>query len=41
VLSGRPRFEAGFVVEDGPYLSARFPGDAWVFAQRFLAKVET
>jgi putative intracellular protease/amidase len=41
VLGGRPRFEAGFVVEDGPYLSARFPGDAWVFAQRFLAKVET
>lgn len=40
VLSGRPRPEAGFVVEDGNYLSARFPGDAWVFAQRFLAKVE-
>jgi putative intracellular protease/amidase len=40
VLSGRPRPEAGFVVEDGHYLSARFPGDAWVFAQRFLAKVE-
>jgi putative intracellular protease/amidase len=40
VLSGKPRPEAGFVVEDGNYLSARFPGDAWVFAQRFLAKVE-
>jgi putative intracellular protease/amidase len=31
---------AGFVVEDGPYLSARYPGDAAEFAQRFLAKVE-
>jgi putative intracellular protease/amidase len=39
VLSGKPRPEAGFVVEDGNYVSARFPGDAWVFAQRFLAKV--
>ncbi|WP_224366678.1 type 1 glutamine amidotransferase domain-containing protein [Hyalangium versicolor] len=39
VLSGTPRPEAGFVVEDGNYLSARFPGDAWVFARRFLEKV--
>jgi hypothetical protein len=27
-------------VEDGSYLSGRFPGDAWVFARRFLEKVE-
>lgn len=40
VLGGTPRPEAGFVVEDDNYLSARFPGDAWVFAQRLLAKVE-
>jgi len=29
-----------FVVEDGPYLSARWPGDAYLFARRFLARVE-
>jgi putative intracellular protease/amidase len=40
VLSARPLPESGFVVEDGNYLSGRFPGDAWVFARRFLAKVE-
>jgi putative intracellular protease/amidase len=26
-----------FVVEDGQYLSARWPGDAYVFARRFLS----
>jgi putative intracellular protease/amidase len=26
-----------FVVEDGNYVSARWPGDAYLFAQRFLA----
>jgi putative intracellular protease/amidase len=26
-----------FVVEDGNYLSARWPGDAYLFAKRFLA----
>jgi putative intracellular protease/amidase len=31
---------SAFVVEDGPYLSARWPGDAWLFARRFLAKLE-
>ena len=28
-----------FVVEDGPYLSARWPGDAYLFAKRLLAKL--
>ena len=28
-----------FVVEDGSYLSARWPGDAYLLAKRFLAKV--
>ena len=40
VLGGKPRPEAGFIVEDGNYVSARYPGDAWVFARRFLEKVE-
>mgnify|MGYP000591354084 CR=1 FL=1 len=26
----------GFIVEDGPYLSARWPGDAWTLALRML-----
>ncbi|WP_329535660.1 hypothetical protein OG568_44415 [Streptomyces sp. NBC_01450] len=26
-----------FVVEDGRYLSARWPGDAYLFARRYLA----
>jgi hypothetical protein len=25
-----------FVVEDGSYVSARWPGDAYLFAKRFL-----
>ncbi|MFD8545971.1 type 1 glutamine amidotransferase domain-containing protein [Streptomyces sp. NPDC059649] len=29
-----------FVVEDGNYLSARWPGDAYLFARRFLALLE-
>lgn len=29
-----------FVVEDGQYLSARWPGDAYLFAKRFIAKLE-
>jgi protease I len=31
--------EAGFVVADGPYLSARWPGDAWTLALRLSALV--
>ena len=29
-----------FVVEDGSYLSARWPGDAYTFATRFIRKLE-
>jgi putative intracellular protease/amidase len=28
-----------FVVEDGNYVSARWPGDAYLFARRFLARL--
>ena len=28
-----------FVVEDGRYVSARWPGDAWLFGRRFLARL--
>lgn len=28
-----------FVVEDGAYLSARWPGDAWALAKRFAARL--
>jgi putative intracellular protease/amidase len=31
---------AAFVVEDGSYVSARWPGDAYLFAKRFLARLE-
>jgi putative intracellular protease/amidase len=31
--------DAAFVVEDGSYLSARWPGDAYAIAKRFLAKL--
>ena len=31
---------AAFVVEDGNYLSARWPGDAYLFAKRFLALLD-
>ena len=30
---------AAFVVEDGRYVSARWPGDAYLFAKRILAKL--
>ena len=30
-----------FVVEDGRYVSARWPGDAYAFAERFCALLET
>jgi hypothetical protein len=29
-----------FIVEDGNYLSARWPGDAYLFAERFLGMLE-
>jgi putative intracellular protease/amidase len=29
--------EPAFVVEDGNYISARWPGDAYLFAKRFAA----
>ncbi len=32
--AGRKNPEAGFVVQDGNYLSARWPGDAWTLALR-------
>ena len=31
---------AAFVVEDGTYLSARWPGDAYLFAKRLVAKLD-
>lgn len=31
---------AAFVVEDGNYVSARWPGDAYLFGRRFLALLE-
>ena len=30
-----------FVVQDGNYLSARWPGDAYLFARRFVAMLQT
>lgn len=30
-----------FVVEDGNYVSARWPGDAYLFARKFIAKLES
>jgi putative intracellular protease/amidase len=29
-----------FVVDDGRYVSARWPGDAYLFAKRFLSALE-
>ena len=29
-----------FVVEDGNYISARWPGDAYLFAQKLIARLE-
>ncbi|MEK7425439.1 MAG: type 1 glutamine amidotransferase domain-containing protein [Actinomycetota bacterium] len=31
---------SAFVVEDGNYVSARWPGDAYLFAKRFIAKLD-
>ncbi len=31
---------AAFVVEDGNYISARWPGDAWLFARRLVAQLK-
>ncbi|MCU1282416.1 MAG: thiamine biosynthesis protein ThiJ, partial [bacterium] len=28
-----------FIVEDGRYVSARWPGDAYLFARRFAARL--
>ncbi len=30
---------AAFIVEDGRYISARWPGDAYEFSQRLLAQL--
>lgn len=32
---------AAFVVEDGPYVSARWPGDAFLFAKKLLSRIAT
>jgi putative intracellular protease/amidase len=32
--------KAAFVVEDGNYISARWPGDAWLFARRLVAQLK-
>jgi hypothetical protein len=32
--------EAAFVVEDGPYVSARWPGDAYLLTKKLLARLE-
>ncbi len=32
---------AAFVVEDGRYVSARWPGDAYLFTERFMALLKT
>lgn len=37
--AGEAAPEAGFVVADGPYLSARWPGDAWTLALRLAERV--
>ncbi len=31
--------DGAFVVEDGPYVSARWPGDAFLFAKKLLGKI--
>jgi putative intracellular protease/amidase len=36
----RANDRAAFVVEDGNYVSARWPGDAYLFAKRFLARLD-
>jgi protease I len=37
--AGRKNPNAGFVVQDGEYLSARWPGDAWTLALRLEAQL--
>ena len=37
---GRPTTRPAFVVEDGNYVSARWPGDAYLFARRFAALLD-
>ena len=39
--AGRRNPEAGFVVRDGKYLSARWPGDAWTLALRMNELLRT
>lgn len=42
-LGDRGTFEddkAAFVVEDGNYISARWPGDAWLFARTLVAQLK-
>jgi hypothetical protein len=35
----RDDHSAAFVVEDGNYVSARWPGDSYLFAQRFIERL--
>jgi putative intracellular protease/amidase len=35
------RDQSGFVIDDGHYLSARWPGDAYTFARRFVEKLNS
>lgn len=35
----RERPDLGFIVEDGDYLSARWPGDAWTLAARMVERL--
>ncbi|MEQ1640761.1 MAG: type 1 glutamine amidotransferase domain-containing protein [Novosphingobium sp.] len=37
--AGRRNPEAGFVVQDGNYVSARWPGDAWTLALRLAERL--
>ena len=37
---GRPGRRPAFVVEDGRYVSARWPGDAYLLAKRLIAQLE-
>ena len=39
-LDSNRRDTSGFVVQDGHYLSARWPGDAYTFARRFVELLE-
>jgi len=35
----RERPDLGFIVEDGDYISARWPGDAWTLARRMVERL--